>query len=232
VGWQLDILVIEPLKKETDTIASVFNELWQGTTVISTCFSQEALDFIEKRPPQLVVLDLSPNISGKMELIRDIRLFSDVPIIILDNTYDEQTMIKVYHLGVDDYIVKPFKPLELLFHAKAIVRRARGIDEQNQILKIGLLRFDSLIHRIEIGDREVALTRTESIIMHHLMKHVGQIVSHRSLACEIWGDDYPESAAAVRTNIERLRKKLGDNPRKPALIFTETGLGYRFASAP
>ena len=227
----MDVLVFEPNKKDAEAIASVFNVLLQGSTLIPAKNCAETLGLIEQRSPQLVILDAYLPGTDCFDLIRDIRLFSNVAVIVLDGEQNDNSLIRAFELGADEYLVKPFKPLELLVRAKAVVRRSCGTDD-SESLKTGLLRLDSLLHRVEIGNKQISLTRTENTILRHLMKNVGRIVSHSSLARELWGDSYPEASATLRTYIERLRKKLGDDPKQPSLIFTETGLGYRLVKLP
>ena len=135
-------------------------------------------------------------------------------------------MVRSFELGADDYFVKPYKQLELVLRAKAIVRRANGINE-GESLVVGLLRLHALLHRVYVGDKEVSLTPTENNILRHMMENVGHIVTYSSLAQQVWGDDYPDASSTLKVYIKRLRQKLGDDSKRPSMILNETGLGYR-----
>ncbi|PPD57577.1 response regulator transcription factor [Dehalogenimonas etheniformans] len=224
----MDVLIFNPSQKDTETITSVFDSLWPGSCTKVATTTEHALSVFEKSRFDLVIIVVNLR-DICFDLVKDLRRFSDVPVVVIDGNPNEYALMKFIDLGADDYLVSPFKPLELLYHCKAIVRRAFGMDSDNEPLEVGLLRLDALLHRAEMGGQQIPLSRTESIVLSHLMKNAGRVVSHNSLARAIWGDETVEANGTIRTYIERLRKKLGDNPRNPSLILTETGYGYRLA---
>ena len=220
------ILVVGSIKSDVEAIASVFKMFWQGVLIDATQTEQELLTSIEQQRPDLVVLDLAVPGTDSFEMIKEIRLFSSIPIIVIDTNHNESSLIRSFELGADDYVFKPLMPFELLVRAKAIMRRVRG-GNQDQSIIAGLLRLHASLHLVYIGEKEVHLTRTENIILRHLMENAGNTVTHVSIAQKVWGDDYTDSSATLRVYIERIRKKLGDNSKHPSMILTETGLGYR-----
>jgi len=220
------ILVVEPVKADTEAMNSVFKMFWHGVSLEMAQTGREALGAIERQMPELVVLDLGVADIDSYEIIKGIRLFSSVPIIVVDKDLNESSLIRSFEIGADDYVFKPLRPLELLVRAKSIMRRIQGIN-QDQNVVAGLLRLHASLHLVYLGDKAVKLTRTENIILRHLMENVGNTVTHSSLAQKVWGDDSTDASAALRVYIERIRRKLGDNSKNPSLIFTETGLGYR-----
>ena len=222
----MNLLIVTPCQEETESIAAIFNMLWLGTNILTAPSSQEALSLLEKRHPEFLLVNLTVPAGSHLDLIRNVRLFSSVPLVVISNDPNESTMVRSFKLGADDYFVKPFKPLELVLRAKAIIRREHGVNE-GQSLVVGLLSLQALLHRARIGDKEVALTPTENNILRHMMQNVGHIVTYSSLAQQVWGDDYPEASSTLKVYIKRLRQKLGDDSKRPSMILTESGLGYR-----
>ncbi len=222
----MNLLAVAPNKEEAESVTAVFKMLWPGTNIFAATDSQEALSALEKRRPDFLLVNLAVPAGNCLDLIRDVRLFSSVPLAVISSDANESTMVRSFELGADDYFVKPFKPLELVLRVKAIIRRANGINE-GESLVVGLLRLHALLHRVYIGDKEVSLTPTENNILRHMMENVGHIVTYSSLAHQVWGDDYPDASATLKVYIKRLRQKLGDDSRRPSMILNETGLGYR-----
>ena len=222
----MNLLVVAPSREENESIAAVFNMLCPGTNILSAADGQEAMPLLEKRHPELLLTSLTTPASPCLNLIRDVRLFSKIPLVVISNDPNESTMVRSFELGADDYFMKPYKPLELVLRAKAIIRRAHGINE-GESLVVGLLSLHALLHRVNVGDKEVGLTPTENNILRHMMENVGHIVTYSSLAQQVWGGDYPDASSTLKVYIKRLRQKLGDDSKKPSMILTETGLGYR-----
>ncbi|PPD58411.1 response regulator transcription factor [Dehalogenimonas etheniformans] len=222
----MNILLLEPVKSDIEAIGSIFNMCVPGVILVNVATGNAGLVSFEQQPPDLVILDLAIPDVDSFEMIKAIRLYSSVPLIVIDIDHDESSLIRSIEFGADDYISKPIHPLELLARAKSILRRSRGVN-QDQYIVAGLLRLDASLHRVHVGDKEVRLTRTENIILRHLMENAGNIVTYSNLAHKIWGDDWTESSATIRVYIDRIRKKLGNDSKSPSMIVTETGLGYR-----
>jgi len=222
----MNLLVVTSTREENESIAAIFKMLWPGTNVLSAGNSQEAVSILEKRNPEFLLVNLTIQASASLDLIRDVRLFSSIPLVVISSDPNESTMVRSFELGADDYFTKPFKPLELVLRAKAIMRRAHGVNEGESMV-VGLLRLHALLHRVYVGDKEVALTPTENNILRHMMENVGHIVTYSSLAQQVWGDDYPDAPSTLKVYIKRLRQKLGDDSKRPSMILNETGLGYR-----
>ncbi|PPD58074.1 winged helix-turn-helix domain-containing protein [Dehalogenimonas etheniformans] len=222
----MNFLVVAPNKEEADSASAVFKMLWQGTNILTSTCCQEALSILEKCRPDFLLLNLAVPSGDWLDLIRDVRLFSSIPLVVVSNDANESTMVRSFELGADDYFIKPYKPLELVLRTKAIIRRASGVNE-GESLVVGLLRLHALLHRVYVGDKEVSLTPTENNILRHMMENVGHIVTYSSLAQQVWGDDYPDASATLKVYIKRLRQKLGDDSKRPSMILNETGLGYR-----
>lgn len=221
------VLLIEDDREIIEAITLLFQIRWPEATVISTRLGRKGIELVESETPDIVILDLGlPDISG-FELLREVRLFSRVPIIILTVRADEADVVKGLEWGADDYITKPFRQLELLSRVKALIRRQSPAEEE--ILVCGTLRLDTTASQLYYGEREIALTVTECRILGHLMKSAGHVVTHSSLAETVWDSDYPGAADNLKVHIRRLREKIEADPSHPQLILTRTGLGYLVA---
>lgn len=225
----MKVLLIEDDKEIIDAISLAFRIRWPEADVVSTRLGQKGYELVESESPDIVILDLGlPDISG-FEVLRQIRLFSKVPTIILTVRSDEADVVKGLEWGADDYIIKPFRQLEFLARVKALIRRQAPSEEES--LVYGPLHLDTTARQLYYGGKEINLTVTENHILSHLMTNAGRIVTHSSLAEAVWGDDYPGSADSLKVHIRRLREKIEEDPSHPTLILTRTGVGYFLAKA-
>jgi len=223
------ILIIEDSEDIVEAINIALKIRWPFIKIFSTESGEEGLELIEKGDPNVVILDIGlPDING-YNVLKNIRLFSDVPVMILTVRGDEADIVKGLELGADEYIVKPFKQLELLSRIRVITRRKYACFEENPITKGNCTLNPS--ERIFSSEQGIVnLTKTESILMAKLMINEGNLVTYDSLAIEVWGNDYPDSSAALRVYIKRLREKIEHIPNQPRHIITRSGLGYIFKS--
>jgi len=223
----MKVLLIEDDKEIIDAISLAFQIRWPEAKVVSTRLGEKGVELVESESPDIVILDLGlPDISG-FEVLRQVRLFSRVPTIILTVRSDEADVVKGLEWGADDYITKPFRQLELLARVKALIRRQSPSEEEP--LVYGSLRLEATTGQLYYGEREIALTVTENHILSHLMKNAGHVVTHSSLAEAVWGDDYPGATDSLKVHIRRLREKIEADPSQPQLILTRTGVGYLLA---
>ena len=161
-------------------------------------------------------------------MLKRIRLFSDVPILILTVRSDEADIVKGLEWGADDYVIKPFRQMELLSRIKLVTRR-RGVSAEGAPLVCGPLWFEPSTGQLFYGEEETSLTPTEGSIIHYLMKNVGRVVTHSGLAESVYGIDYPDAADSIRVHIRRLRTKIELDPSEPKIILTRPGVGYLLA---
>ena len=223
----MKVLIIEDDQEIVEAISLAFQIRWPEAKVISTRLGKKGGELVESEVPDIVILDLGlPDING-FEVLRQIRLFSHVPTIILTVKSDEVDVVKGLEWGADDYITKPFRQLEFLARVKALIRRQSPSEEET--LVCGPLRLDATTGQLHYDGKEIALTITESHILNHLMRNAGHVVTHSSLAEAVWGDDYPGSADSLKVHIRRLREKIEVEPSHPQLILTRTGIGYFLA---
>lgn len=223
----MKVLLIEDDREIVEAIVLAFQIRWPEAKVISTRLGNKGVELVECEAPDIVILDLGlPDING-FEVLRQIRLFSRVPTIILTVRSDEADIVKGLEWGADDYITKPFRQLEFLARVKALIRRQSPSEEE--ILVRGLLRLDATTGELDSAGKKIALTITESRILNYLMKNAGHVVTHSSLAETVWGDDYPGATDSLKVHIRRLREKIEADPSNPQLILTKTGVGYFLA---
>jgi two-component system KDP operon response regulator KdpE len=222
------VLIIEDDDAIVNFVRLAFKMRWPEADLFSARLGEEGLDLIESEKPDLVILDLGlPDMDG-FEVLRQIRLFSSVPVVILTVSSDEADMVRGLELGADDYIVKPFRQLELLARLKAQLRRQIPPDEEAPIV-CGPLRLDPSTFELTYGGKQISLTLIEGRIMRYLMQNAGHVVTHSRLGEVIWGEDYPGAIDSLRVYIRHLREKLESDPSNPRLILTKVGIGYFLA---
>jgi DNA-binding response OmpR family regulator len=201
-----------------------------GFTVIEAESGEEALEMIRVHKPMIVVLDVMlPGIDG-FEVCQRIRKSrSEIIIIMLTARGQDMDKIMGLGLGADDYMVKPFNPLELVARIKAILRRSNNPNLQSKDrVKFGVLEIDKKSQKFYKDSREIDLTPTEFSIINIFMNNPGKAFSRDELLNAIWGQDYFGDVKTVDVHIRRLREKIEDNPSSPSYIETVWGFGYRW----
>ncbi|MBM3156397.1 MAG: PAS domain S-box protein [Chloroflexi bacterium] len=222
------VLIIEDDNAIVNFVRLAFKMRWPEAELLSARLGEEGLDLIESEKPDLVILDLGlPDIDG-FEVLRQIRLFSSVPVVILTVSGEEADMVKGLELGADDYIVKPFRQMEFLARLKSQLRRKVSPDEEAPIA-CGPLRLDPSTFELTYRGKQISLTLIEGRIMCHLMQNAGHVVTHSRLGEVIWGEDYPGAVDSLRVYIRHLREKLETDPGNPQFILTKVGVGYLLA---
>ena len=176
--------------------------------------------------PDLVILDLGlPDIDGK-EVVRRLREWSDVPILILTARDQEKEKIDALDSGADDYITKPFSIGELLARIRVSMRRSAHTEDE-PVIHCGDLSIDLAQRRVTVNAQEIKLTPTEYDILKILAQNSGKVLTHRQLLKAVWGNTYSEDTHYIRVYIGQLRRKIETNPTQPKYIITESGVGYR-----
>ncbi len=220
----LKVLLVEDDREIIEAISLAFRIRWHEAKVISSRLGEQGIEMAKKEAPDVMILDLGlPDING-FEVLRRVRQFSSVPIIILTVRSDEEDVVRGLEGGADDYIVKPFRQLEFLARIKALIRRQQPAGDEIQ--SCGSLRLNTATGQLEMEGKEIPLTVTENHILAHLMKNVGRVVTHTSLSEAVWGDYYPGAADSLKVHIRRLREKIETDPGHPRLILTKIGVGY------
>jgi two-component system, OmpR family, KDP operon response regulator KdpE len=178
--------------------------------------------------PDLVVLDLGlPDMEGT-EVIRGLRGWSAVPIIVLSGRVDSADKVGALDAGADDYVTKPFSIDELLARIRAVTRRVQPADDAAPIAVIGEHTVDLGARTITGGSAPVKLTPTEWQLLDHLLRHPGKLLGQRTLLHDVWGPQYLTETNYLRQYMARLRRKLETDPTHPRHLLTESGMGYRY----
>jgi DNA-binding response OmpR family regulator len=188
----------------------------------------QALALARKQPPGFVILDVMLPGRDGWEVCRELRAFSDVPILMLTAREEEIDRVLGLSLGADDYVVKPFSPRELVERVKAILRRARPA-QVGAILARGGVLLDPQRHMVSVDGRAVALTAAEFKLLHALMAAPGRVFSRDELLSRLYAHGEAVVDRVVDVHIGHLRQKLGDDPEAPRYIVTVRGFGYKFA---
>jgi len=191
----------------------------------------EAVKHIAANVPDAVVLDLGlPDGDGK-EVIRNVRQWSDVPIIVLSARDRESEKIDALDLGADDFINKPFGVGELMARLRTAMRHRMQRHAEIPVLKLGEIEIDSVRHRVVRAGQEIKLTPKEFELLSLLARHAGAVITHKQVLAAVWGPAHTEDTQYLRVYVGHLRQKIEDDPDDPKIIVTEPGIGYRIAGS-
>lgn len=190
----------------------------------------QGLDLVARERPDLVILDLGLPDRDGVDFIRELRVWSAVPVLILSARSDESDKIAALDAGADDYLCKPFGIGELLARVRALIRRHWQSGENHPQHRFGDVEVDLLRHIVSRNGEEIHLTQIEYRLLAVLLANSGKVLTHRHLMHEVWGPGRSEQAHYLRIYVGRLRQKLEIDPAQPQHILTETGVGYRFQS--
>jgi two-component system KDP operon response regulator KdpE len=229
----MKVLLIEDDENIAASISLCFEFRWPEAEVIATTEGTKGIEMTESESPDIIILDLNlPDIDG-LDVLKQIRLFSDVPLIILTIRDVEMDKVKGLEMGADDYIVKPFSALDLLARVKATLRRAgmRSLAKEDIPPFIaGNLTINFLAREVSIGGKPVRLTPTEYKLLYTLVRNKGRTVTHEALQRQVWGSAEYVDSSTVKKYIYQLRTKLGDTSTPPQMILSERGVGYKFVA--
>lgn len=201
----------------------------EGFHVVEASTGVEGLRQVTQQPPAIVLLDLGlPDMEG-IDVIRQIRSWSPLPIVVLSARGEEDAKVASLDAGADDYLTKPFGVGELLARIRVALRHAAQTTaaDANGIIDVGELRIDLGGHVVAKRGVEIKLTKIEFDLLAALTRHAGKVLTHRQILKEVWGPHAVQEPHYVRVFMASLRKKLEDNPSRPAFLITEQGVGYR-----
>ncbi len=202
----------------------------EGYQVVEAESGKQGLAEAATRKPDLIILDLGlPDMDG-VEVVRGVRAWSSVPVIILSARSQESDKISALDAGADDYLVKPFGVGELLARIRVALRHFSAVNGgQEGVFSVGDLQVDLVHRKVTVGGSEVHLTPIEYRLLTVLVKHAGKVLTHQLLLKEVWGPNYVERAHYLRIYMGTLRHKLEKDPARPRFLLTEVGVGYRLA---
>jgi two-component system KDP operon response regulator KdpE len=199
----------------------------RGYDVGAVGTGEEALAQVGDAPPDLLLLDLMlPTMSG-LEVCEAIRREWSFPILILSARGEERAKVRALDLGADDYVTKPFGMDELFARIRALLRRPTSLQIQSGTLEVGSLTIELETREARRDGRPIDLTAREYEVLLYLMRNAGKVVTHRMLLAEVWGPEYTQETQYLRVFINRLRRKIEDEPAHPRHIVTDPGVGYR-----
>ena len=226
----MKILIIDDDVDITESVQLGFGLQWREVEVLSADNGDDGLRLLEEQRPDLVLLDVGLPRRDGYEILRELRRFTDVPVIMLTARDDVADKVKGLELGADDYITKPFDHLELLARVRAVLRRLDLKAPKSRVpsFRSGPLEIDFDAQEARMDGEHVALTPTEYRLLEHLARNAGWVVPHATLLSRVWGREYTAELDYLRVYVRRLRDKLGDDPARPRYIRTERGVGYRF----
>jgi two-component system KDP operon response regulator KdpE len=204
----------------------------QGYRLYEATTGSDGIIEVGSRQPDVIIVDLGlPDMDG-LDVIRRVREWTDVPIVVLSARGQERDKVAALDAGADDYVSKPFGAGELLARLRVALRHRAGAAHEGDeaVFKVGELQVDLLRRRVTVNDKEVHLTPIEYKLLTALVRHAGKVVTHQQLLRDVWGPSHTEQAHYVRVYMAHLRHKLEAQPARPRYLLTEAGVGYRLAA--
>jgi two-component system KDP operon response regulator KdpE len=196
-----------------------------GYRVEEATTKQEALDSVSVRPPDAIVLDLVLPDGDGVDVLADVRRWSQVPVVVLSAVGDEEQKVRALDAGADDYVTKPFGTEELLARMRSVLRRRS--EEGESAVRVGELEVDLADRSVRRDGEDVHLTPIEFDLLSKLAEHPGRLVTHRQLLQEVWGPGYEDETHYLRVHFAHVRAKIEPDPANPRYVITEPGIGYR-----
>lgn len=223
----MKIVVIEDAPEVVESIKLCLSMRWPESIALSTPHAAEGVAIVNRESPDLVLLDLALVDGYGLDVLRDIRRVSDVPVLIVSARSDELSRVKGLELGADDYIVKPFSHTELLARVRAVLRRSHMPElwgDEGVITGSGL-SIDLAAGRVYVEGSEAQLSATEWKLLAYLGRNAGRIIPMQAIAMNVWGLNYVEKST-IKMCVRRVRLKIGDDTRSPRIIRSHRGRGY------
>ncbi|MEA4942025.1 KDP operon transcriptional regulatory protein KdpE [bioreactor metagenome] len=226
------ILVVEDEKSISRFISAILDN--NGYEAVQARTGTEALSMISSHCPDLVILDLGlPDMDG-LEILRSLRSWSSIPVVVVSARDHEQDKVAALDLGADDYLTKPFGTRELLARVRAAIRHTRTTSPNDEIARKGIytvgdLAIDYNKHQVLVNGENAKLTLSEFRIVALLGKYAGKVLTYDFIIRELWGPRAGDDNQILRVNMANIRRKVEKNPAEPEYLFTEVGVGYRLA---
>ncbi len=226
----MKVLVIEHDESVVKDLSFCLQVRYPDIAILSVSEGQKGIELIETESPDLVALGAGlPDITT-LEMVSKIREFSDIPLIILSGERNDFERAKELEAGADEYIAKPFSPIELLAKIRALLRRVQGMGfKPERLVHIGnemVINFAT--REVFLSGKRLNLTPIEYALLSELVRNEGRVITHGSLLEKVWGSEYIDDSSFVKKYISRLRSKIELDNGNPRMIITERGVGYRF----
>jgi len=225
----LRVLIVDDDPGITKLLRASFGDM--GYELLVAMDGAEALHTIQRELPDLIILDIKmPEIDG-LEVCRQLREWSQIPIIMLSVDSAIEQKVRCLDLGADDYVVKPFSLDELMARIRRVLRRTQAIGTTpgQAVFTVGDLEINFIERRVTSAGNEVKFTPTEYSLLRELVLNIGKVLTHVQLLNRVWGQEYSGETEYLRVFVNRLRTKIEPNPTKPRYIITVPGVGYMFS---
>jgi two-component system KDP operon response regulator KdpE len=199
-----------------------------GYEVRTAATGEDALAAAAAHPPDAVILDLVLPDAYGAEVLRELRRWSDAPVLVLSAVGDEQEKVAALDAGADDYVTKPFGMDELLARLRAVLRRAASTTEP--VIEVGELEVDLEKRAVTVGGRSVSVTPHEFELLRYFAQNEGKLLTHPMILREVWGPRYGTESHYLHVYVSQLRRKIEADPARPRYLLTEPGAGYRLVN--
>lgn len=226
----MKVLIIEDDQQVIKDISFCLKVRYPEVMIVSVDEGQKGIEMVETEAPDLVMLDLTLPDMSTLDIVSKIREFSDVPLIIISEAETDMEIARGLEAGADEYVTKPFSPIELLARIKALLRRIQGVGfKPGNVLSLGdHLTINFSTHEVFISGKRVKLTPIEYKLLQVLVRNEGRVLNHRTLLERAWGSEHIDDPRYLKKYVYRLRQKLEPDAREPQMLLTERGIGYRF----
>lgn len=224
------ILVVEDEKSIANFITTILDANGYDTIVANT--AKSAIAIINSHCPDLIILDLGLPDANGLTVLKNVREWSHVPVLIVSARTQETDKVEALDLGADDYLTKPFGTSELLARIRTAIRHTRTVNANEGIAKDGKFTSGGFVidynkYRVYVNGLDANLTQSEFKIVALLGKHAGRVLTYDFIIKELWGPNFKTDNQILRVNMANIRRKIEENPAEPKYIFTEVGVGYR-----
>ncbi len=224
----MKVLIIEKDRQAVKNIAFCLAVRYPDVVTVSAPRWQQGMEMIEAELPDLLIVSSSPP-EVTTDIIREIRRSFDIPLLTLIEGENDIDRAMALEAGADDYIPRPFSPIELVARVTALLRRTRGFGfRHDHTFTAGELTINFSTHSVSLGDRQIKLTPREYGLLVELARNEGRVLPHNLLLEKVWGSEYADDRAFIKKYIYRLRAKLEADPENPQMLLSERGVGYRF----
>lgn len=200
----------------------------EGHSVIDAATAKAGIEMVAKENPDAVILDLGLPDADGVEVLAEIRKWSQVPVLVLSVRADEADKVRALDAGAQDYVVKPFGMKELLARIRSLLRDRAEARHGTTVIEADGLRIDAALRQVRRDGEDVHLTRKEFDLLWMLASQSGRLVPQRLILSSLWGQAHADDVHYLRVYIRQVRAKIGDDAANPKFIFTEPGIGYRF----
>jgi len=224
------VLAIEDNQQVVRDISFCLEVRYPEVIVVSVAEGSKGIEMVETESPDLVMVDSHLPDIDTLGLVSKIREFSDVPLIILSEAETDMDIARGLEAGADEYVTKPFSPMELLARVRALLRRTQGLGfKPERLVSIGgELTINFTTREVFLSGKRVKLTPIEYGLLSELVRNENRVLTHRALLQKVWGSEYASDYSFVKKYIYRLRSKLQPDGSKPQMLVTDRGVGYRF----